>query len=68
MSTPININIQTPQIAGAPQISIRELEQKIQEYVKNPNTGVNNVFPLLIGLVLSLAVLFVFRKNSVNQL
>ena len=41
---------------------------KIQEYVKNPNTGVNNVFPLLIGLVLSLAVLFVFRKNSVNQL
>lgn len=33
MSIPININIQTPQIAGAPQISIRELEQKIQEYV-----------------------------------
>jgi hypothetical protein len=33
MSTPININIQTPQIAGAPQISITELEQKIQEYV-----------------------------------
>ena len=33
MSTPININIQTPQIAGAPQISIKDLEQKIQEYV-----------------------------------
>ena len=33
MSTPININIQIPQIAGAPQISIKDLEQKIQEYV-----------------------------------
>lgn len=35
MPTPININIQTPQIAGAPQISVKELEQKIQEYVNS---------------------------------
>ena len=41
MSTPININIQTPQIAGAPQISITELEQKIQEYVNTLYVSVN---------------------------
>lgn len=35
MPTPVSINIQTPQIAGAPQISITELEQKIQEYVNS---------------------------------
>lgn len=41
MPTPININIQTPQIAGAPQISIKELEQKIQEYVNSLYVSVN---------------------------
>jgi hypothetical protein len=33
MPTPININIQTPQIAGAPQIPVKELEQKIVEII-----------------------------------
>lgn len=41
MPTPININIQTPQIAGAPQISVKELEQKIQEYVNSLYVSVN---------------------------
>ena len=40
MPTPVSINIQTPQIAGAPQISITELEQKIQEAKKvDPENG-----------------------------
>ena len=35
---------------------------------ENPDTGVNNVFPLLIGLVLSISALFIFQKNSKVQL
>lgn len=41
MPTPVNIYIQMPQIAGAPQISVTELEQKIQEYVNSLYVCVN---------------------------
>ena len=41
---------------------------KVTEYDENPDTGVNNIIPILIGLVISITLLFIFRKNSINQL